>query len=258
MRFTITGATSPIGILLTSELTELGHEVKEIGRNSNIKWSLGQRIPLCAQSDVLIHLAYDRSKSLEQNLSDIRIICESFKGFLILLSSTSAHSRSKSIYGKSKYSAENIFVDYQGAVIKSGLICGSVENRFLTEISRILNKYRLILLPYSGHSRLFLSRASDLVSEIIHISLVKKKGVTRGFCLLPVSFNQLVRNIPTNYKFRIIKIPTVILSDFLIKSLKLLLPKNRTVDSLMSLVCEIDYQDLILMQAPKNKFCKPN
>ena len=254
MKFIITGNSCAFGTLLTAKLIKLGHEVIGIGRSTDIYWELGQPIPELGQGDTLIHLAHDRSRSLMQNTKDIRIILQSFNGFTILISSISAHSRSQSIYGKSKYAAEQLFVESGGAAIKSGLIYGSLENRFLNRISINLRKYNWMPLPYSGNSRFFLSHSDDLLAEILHIALTKKRGLIRGFSLVPYSFNKLVSMIDANHTTYIFKIPTSIISTLLIKSLKLFFPKNETVDSLTSLVCEIDYQDIVLMQSPKTEF----
>jgi len=254
MKFVVTGHTSPIGKLLVAKLLGMGHAVQEIGRYSGTQWCLGEKIPDSAQGDILVHLAHDRTRSTEQAKNDCKIILQSFTGFTIFLSSTSAHSRSKSIYGQSKYFTEQMFVESGGAVIKSGLICGPVENNLLTKIFKILSKFRFIVLPYSGNSRIFVSHSSDLLEEIIHISMARISGVTRGFSLVPTSLYQITKQVPINRQVFIIKMPGTALSSLLIKLLKILFPKNDGVDSLMSLVHEIEIQDIILMHSPKTNF----
>lgn len=257
MNIILTGSTSQIGKLLTYKLRQQGHQVTEIGRNLPNSWQLGSPIPDSINGEILIHLANDRSRNIEQSISDIKALLKGYLGFPILLSSTSAHSNSYSNYGKSKFFAEQIFIEKSGAVIKAGLICGSVKNRFLEAIAKKLRTYRFLILPYRGLSRFFISDADALVSEIILIAQTKRVGKIRGFSLMPTSFRNLLTKTNCDLKFTILTIPSKIFSNLLIRTIHFLLPLNETVDSLLSLVSEIEIPEITSLQSPVNGFNVP-
>jgi len=257
MNIILTGGTSQIGKLLTYKLRQYGHQVIEIGRNKNNFWQLGSPIPDVVKGEILIHLAHDRGRSIEQSISDTRALLNGYSGFPIFLSSTSAHANSYSNYGKSKFIMEQIFVENNGSVIKAGLICGSLKNRFLIEITKILRSCRCVILPYRGSSRFFISDADTLVSEIILIAQTKRVGKIRGFSLMPISFRNLLKKTNCDLKFIILTIPTKIISNLVIRSIHILLPLNETVDSLQSLVSEIELLEITSLQSPANEFNLP-
>ena len=155
MNIILTGGTSQIGKLLIYKLRQHGYQVIEIGRNQDNYWQLGYPIPDPVKGEILIHLAHDRSRSVEESISDTKALLNGYSGFPIYLSSTSAHTNSCSNYGKSKFFAEQIFIENNGSVIKAGLICGSLKNRFLEAITKKLRDYRCVILPYRGLSRFF-------------------------------------------------------------------------------------------------------
>jgi hypothetical protein len=257
MNIIVTGGTSQIGKLLTYKLRQHGHQVIEIGRNKHNFWQLGSPIPDVVKGEILIHLAHDRGRSIEQSISDTKALLNGYSGFPIFLSSTSAHSNSYSNYGKSKFFTEQIFIEKRGAVIKAGLICGSIKNRFLEEITKKLRAYRCVILPYRGFSRFFISDADTLVSEIILIAQTKRVGKIRGFSLMPTSFRNLLMKTNCDLKFTILTIPSKIFSNLLIRTIRVLLPLNETVDSLLSLVSEIELLEITSLQSPVNEFNVP-
>lgn len=257
MNIIVTGGTSQIGKLLTNKLRQHGHQVIEIGRSKYNFWQLGSPIPDGVNGEILIHLAHDRGRSVEQSISDTKTLLNGYSGFPIFLSSTSAHSNAYSNYGKSKFFSEQIFIEKSGAVIKSGLICGSVENRFLEAITKKLRTYRCVILPYRGLSRFFISDADTLVSEIILIAQTKRFGKIRGFSLMPTSFRNLLIKTNHDLKFTILDIPSKLFSNFLIRTIHVLLPLNETVDSISSLVSEISLQEITSLQSPVNEFKMP-
>jgi hypothetical protein len=256
MNIIVTGGTSQIGKLLTYKLRQHGHQVIEIGRNKHHFWQLGSPIPDEVKGEILIHFAHDRGRSIEQSITDTYALLNGYSGFPIFLSSTSAHSNSKSNYGKSKFFTEQIFIEKRGAVIKAGLICGSIKNRFLEAITKKL-RLKCVILPYGGFSRFFISDADTLVSEIILIAQTKRVGKIRGFSLMPTSFRNLLMKTNCDEKLLFLTIPSKTFSNLLIRTLRVLLPLNETVDSLLSLVSEIELLEITSLQSPANEFNVP-
>jgi hypothetical protein len=58
-------------------------------------------------------------------------------------------------------------------------------------------------------------------------------------------------------KFTILTIPSKIFSNLLIRTIRVLLPLNETVDSLLSLVSEIELLEITSLQSPVNEFNVP-
>ena len=213
MNIILTGGTSQIGKLLVCKLRQHGHQVIEIGRTQHNYWKLGSPIPDQVKGEILIHLAHDRTRSLEECISDTKALLYGYSGFPILLSSTSAHTNSYSNYGKSKFFAEQIFIENNGSVIKAGLICGSLKNRFLEAITKKLQDYKFVILPHRGLSRFFISDADTLFSEILLIAEMKRVGKIRGFSLVPFSFRNLLVKKNCDLRFSIFAIPSKIISN---------------------------------------------
>jgi len=74
---------------------------------------------------------------------------------------------------------------------------------------------------------------------------------------MPISFRNLLKKTNYDLKFIILTIPTKIISNLVIRSIHILLPLNETVDSLQSLVSEIELLEITSLQSPANEFNLP-
>ena len=256
MKILITGASSVLGQTLNRYLLKQGHETYLLQGKQSTVWNLGQELPSCFQADALVHFAYDRGATLEQNVISINMVVNSFNGYKLLISSFSAHSKSKSTYGKSKFIAERIFTENRGSALRAGIVFG----KEVQGIYGLLNKYLQVLplspLPFQGHRRLFVTHIDDLCEEILRTLELKSVGIIFAAHPWPISLRKLFEIISKNIGRRnqkTIGLPTV-LTRVIIAVLKLFHFKSSSVDSLESLSIEVSATEISKLLPSITKF----
>lgn len=255
MIIAINGSTSAIGKQLKQRLESAGFSVIPLGgRNSDI-WRLGEIFPAQIHADVLVHLAHDRELSLDENKYAFDVLVQSFKGYQILLSTLSSHSKTKSIYGQSKRYAEQLILGNDGGCIRAGIVFGPNSEGFFKMIQGIVSQVPVIPLPYSGHSRLFFTHIDDLCSEILDLIQNQKKGLIFGANYWPLTLKAMLRKIAiaNGRKTFFIGINSIV-TRILLRLTMLLRIKASLIDSLKSLDCEITNSEIRSLIVPKTKF----
>jgi nucleoside-diphosphate-sugar epimerase len=255
MRIGVTGSTSVIGQRLLAKLTEIGHTPVPFGGSQSNIWQIGEKCPSDLDLDVLVHLAHDRSLTREDNIEATDILCKSFEGRKIFLSSFSAHSKSISRYGQSKFAMENIFNNSNGCSLRAGVVYGDKVEGIFAQIELLIRKLPLIPLPYRGSSLLFTTHIDDLISEILFL-LNQREGVTTFAANpMPTSLHNLSFQIQTNLGVRrpTIRIPRQPF-DVIMRALVRILPHFPMADSLLSLSREASYDEISKLRIPNSSF----
>jgi nucleoside-diphosphate-sugar epimerase len=255
MRVAVTGSTSVIGQRLVAKLSEAGHTPIPFGGSESDIWRIGKACPIGLDLDALVHLAHDRSFSVKENVDAARVLCGSFKGRKIFLSSFSAHSKSISKYGQSKYAIESIFNTSNGSSLRAGVVYGGKAGGIFAQIEFLIKKLPLIPLPYRGSSLLFTTHIDDLVSEII-VNLDQNQGLTTFAAnSTPITLENLSFQIQKALDLRK---STISISrqplDILLKLLVRLLPNFTMADSLLSLSREANYEEISKLKIPHSNF----
>jgi hypothetical protein len=255
MRIAVTGSTSAIARILMTELSLAGHSVIEMGGSNSSVWRLGQGFPPGVEADLLIHLAHDRSLSLKENSQVAQVLCASFVGPKIFLSSFSAHSKSLSRYGKSKYAMEQIFNCSNGSSIRAGIIYGGEVAGIFEQLQNLITKFPIIPILFRGRPLMFTTHIEDLVSEIVSKIGASDGRTTFSAHPLPISLENLciqIRNSLGSSKLcvRIPKQPI----DWFSKTLVQIFPNFPMLDSLLSLSCEANYEELSKLKVSTTKF----
>lgn len=253
MKILISGHTSAIGRKFASFAISQGHEVVALGSDFHPTWRLGESLPNGTQAEGFVHFAHDRSRSLLDTKNDINLILKDFRGHPVLISTVSAHQRSKSRYGKSKYIAEDLFLRQGGAVLKSGLIVDDIENRFMTLLENLSQKFPVILLPFMGKSTFYFTSSNSLLKEIEFTLFSQRSGTIRTFCLHPCSMERIVKSFHYDKKRLFVGVPSFF-SKHVILALGKLFPRSNLLDSLKSLVVEMSLTELNALESPKFDF----
>ena len=255
MRIAVTGSTSVIGQRLLLKLSELGHTPLPLGGSQSNIWRLGQKSPIDLNFDALVHLAHDRSLSVKENIEAAKVLCDSFIGRKIFLSSFSAHSKSVSKYGQSKYAMESVFNNSNGSSLRAGVVYGEKVEGVFAQIEFLTSKLPLIPLPYRGASLLFTTHIDDLVAEIV--SGLDSSGNLTTFAAhpMPISLNNLSFEIQKQLGLskKTIKIWRQPLDIFL-KAFIRLVPNFPMADSLLSLSSQASYEELSKLKIPNINF----
>ena len=255
MNVAITGSTSVIGIRLIQELTKSGYQVTPLGGSLSCLWKLGERFPKGVSADALIHLAHDRSMTLEENIRAAKELCESFPGIKIFLSSFSAHSNTKSNYGQSKFAIEQIFADSGGVSLRAGLVYGYEVSGMYARLEALIKSFPVTPVPYFGASLLFTSHIDDLINEII-LSLNTDLGApVFAAHNKPISLLELSRQIANKEGLKRVLVPLPRQPiELLLKTALLLIPKLSLIDSLTSLSSQATNKDLSQLKIPTTVF----
>lgn len=255
MRVAITGSTSVIGQRLITKLSEEGHTPVPFGGSQSSVWRIGQKCPTDLNFDVLVHLAHDRSLSVQENVEAARVLCDSFAGRKIFLSSFSAHSKSVSKYGQSKFAIESIFNNSNGSSLRAGVVYGDKVEGIFARIELFSYKLPLIPLPSRGTSLLFTTHIDDLIAEIV-LEFDSSENLT-SFAAhpMPISFYDLSYQIQKKLGMnkKIIKIWRQPL-DLLLKFLVRIVPNFPMADSLLSLSHQASYEEISKLKIPNFHF----
>ena len=256
MKIAITGSTSSIGQYLLCQLTIAGHEVIPLGGRGSQLWKIGMKFPEFLEADLLIHLAHDRTLPLKENVKATELLISSFEGEKIFLSSLSAHSKAKSVYGKSKYEIEKLFLNYGGKVVRAGLVYGPNIGGMYSTLRTISERLPIIPVPYSGTPRMYTTHIDDLCEEIMDLMFRDEKGIVLGAHYWPISLSNFIRIIRTQMPLQsnviLLPIPRIFLeiTRAILSPLKLRLS---LIDSLGSLSTQISSEEFSgLVPSPKD------
>ena len=257
MKIVLTGSTSGIGRYLLKRLEILGDDVILLGRSESNYWQLGSSLPQLENVDALIHLAHDRQRTLNENIQDARKICESFSGRIVFLSSFSAHSNSKSKYGRSKFEMERVFSEFGGVSIRAGIVYGSDVGGVFKQLNHLISILPLIPVPYSGNPLLFTSHIDDLVIEVLSCLRTNSTKTIFGAHPNPISLFELMRRLSKSQDVNspFVSIPPLFL-DSTLPALTALFPNMTFIDSLLSLSNQPLFSEISQLQIPKNAFRK--
>jgi len=158
MRIAITGSNGYIGSRLVAELSK-EHEVLELNRQSkDYHFELGNSIDLNGMSiDCVIHCAHSFKKNygkIDENLNIVgtRILLNDLLianiNQIIFLSSLSAHEKTKSQYGKTKYGVERLISDSgMGVSLRLGMVTSSELGGFAKNLVETIKKFPKIPWP---------------------------------------------------------------------------------------------------------------
>jgi nucleoside-diphosphate-sugar epimerase len=255
MKVIVTGSNSVIGEHLCKKMTESGANVLKLGgRNSDV-WKLGEMLPSSLKADCLVHLAHDRTSSLAKNVENGYLLCNSFAGRKIFLSTLSAHSLAKSRYGISKFNLEKIFLEAGGVVLRAGYIYGAEGLGISGKLNTLVRKFPIIPIPYMGRPIFYETHIDDLINEIFLSVNENQSGVIFAANSLPIRFDQLLKNIASsNHVQRIfIRFPTAPLDKY-IELLSKKFPNVSMIDSLLSLSVQTSQTEMSEMAQPKTIF----
>ena len=240
MKIVVTGASSFIGLRLISKLRGDGHDVVPIGRKESVRWELGEPLPFVERPDALIHLAFDRTRSVLDSLRDNQMITNSFSGRTIYLSTMSAHKDSKSGYGRRKYIEECHFISIGATVLKVGLVVDRKAEGVFGKLLGIVGRIPIIPLPLKGQSHFYISNIEDLINEISESVISPRSGLIRASSESGISLKDLLEKISNGLGVsrRFILIPKYPLHLFLIL-LTVFSKKLSLIDSYFSMTEEI-------------------
>lgn len=255
MKVIITGSTCGIGLNLIQKLELLDYKVLPLGGSNSKIWTLGSELPKFGNKDVLIHLAHDRNSTQEKNIHDVKVICKSFEGKKIFLSSMSAHSKTRSLYGRCKFEAEKIFAAHGGVSLRAGVVYGGISSGIYAKLESILRKSYFIPMPYRGTTCLFTSHINDLTDEIIEsftssdqktIFAASRKAVSLEKILVQISIHAGLNN-------KFIGFPKQPF-DIMTRTASFIIPKSLTLDSLNSISIEPLKEELSRLFPSKASF----
>lgn len=255
MKIGITGSTSGIGLHLVEKLQANGDTVLSLGGSNSSRWRLGQRLPRDLNIDALIHLAHDRTLSVTENVEAARAICDSFNGPKVFLSSFSAHTKSRSRYGKSKFEIEKIFKQSKGSILRAGIVYGQSVGGIFAQLEMLIKNLPVIPVPYFGSPLLFTTHIDDLVEEIIATLRHGDGSTTFAANATPISLEELIFQIKDHLGE---SSPTLLIwrqpMDQILIALTRAIPNFPMADSLLSLSNETAYAELAELKVAMTPF----
>jgi nucleoside-diphosphate-sugar epimerase len=255
LKILVTGGTSSIGLHLVSKLKESGFEVIVFGGRHSSTWTLGEKIPSSTSADILIHLAHDRAFSVNATVTSTKAICSSFKGPKVYLSSLSAHEKSISKYGISKFESERIFLNSGSTILRAGVVYGPGVTGIFGMLNKLVKLLYIIPIPYRGVALLYTTHIDDLVNEILQQINQPKNRIIFAAHTFPLSFYELISRIIENIgtyrvKLSLQKQPF----ELFVKSLLKLFPNFTLLDSFLSLSKSCSNEELSKLEHSYTQF----
>jgi len=178
----ITGAGGFIGSFLTDKFSENSYQVIAFARNkinipnSNVgfkKYNLNDTIDYESfeGATAIIHCAYIKDKddknAQSKNIEGTAKLIEYArrKGLLfVFLTSMSAHEKSESNYGKTKFIIENMLDENKDLIIRPGLVIGA--GGLYQSMKNLIKKTRIIPLIGNGNQQIQYVGIHDLANFI--------------------------------------------------------------------------------------------
>jgi nucleoside-diphosphate-sugar epimerase len=255
MRIIITGSTCQIGRRLVERLKSEGHEITSLEGRQSRTWRIGEAIPPDFPADALIHLAHDRSHSFQESRENALVLCKSIEGKKVFLSSLSAHSKSISNYGKSKYETEMVFSEFGGVSLRAGVVYGNEMSGIFQQIQNLILSSRLIPLPNLGNFLVFTTHIDDLINEIIDALESTSPKVVLAANPNPITFGKLCKllSLELDLKRYFIPVPNQPF-ERIVRIIAKFFPKIYALDSLLSINPQASCMELSELAFPKNNF----
>lgn len=252
MRIAVTGASGYVGRAIAHELSRSGHEVialsrQPIGGFPSHPYELAERPrpDLLSAADAVVHCAYDlaatRSQAIEAtNVEGTRRLLASAvasNARFYLVSSMSAYTGTRQLYGRAKLQSERDVVAAGGYAVRLGLVYGGEEGGMVRSLKRIAG---LPVVPIIGaRSHQFLVHVDDMAHAVRR--LIETPEVTSQVVGLaypePMRFDRLVRALaPSKNVPKLVPVPwtPVYLTMRLAEAVGIKLPLR--ADSILGLV----------------------
>jgi len=222
----ITGTTGYIGKNLLSLFKKNNWKILEFKRSGNnqlsneFKYSLGNtpEPSIFKNYDYLIHCSYDfnlttweeiKKTNIEGTLKLIEAAIRGGIKKIIFISSIAAHSNSKSLYGRAKFSIEQALKIYpQVTIIRPGMVFGKTHKGTFNSLENWVVK--LPVIPLISHAGpLFACHIEDLSKFILNTITSDGEGFFYAGHHTPMEFRDVLINIKKKNKIKklIIHIP---------------------------------------------------
>lgn len=184
----MTGASGFLGRHLCDYFRRLGSEVRALMRRPEIypfqepginrfRCILPCDIDRAAFEDanIVIHCAYTtRPATVEEAFSVNHLGTKIVYGLsrtyevarFVFISSTAAHAKAESYYGRSKFSLEQLLDASSNLIIRSGLILGAGEHTRFAQMTRLVHRFGLVPIVNGGRQILQTIHVDDLCKAI--------------------------------------------------------------------------------------------
>lgn len=178
----ITGGNGYIGAKIAASLQHNGWTIREFrhtvgtsveNQKAVVSYSLGSEISPASFSNVtaLVHCAYDFRPTTWEDIRAVNVIgsvkllrAAQAAGVqkIIFISTLSAFTGCRSLYGRAKLEAEKEALQIDAIVIRPGLVFGSHSGGVLGALNKVVTRSKFVPLIGNGIQRLYLAHEEDL------------------------------------------------------------------------------------------------
>ena len=183
----VTGAGGYVGSRIVAYMRSHGWEVLKLSRShrgqqqrESLPYSLEQGVSsdMLRDVDVLIHCAYDFQPTIKNDIWRINVegAAQLFAAArqasvekIVCISSISAYSGCRSLYGKAKLAIEDHALKAGGMVVRPGLVYGKKAGGMLGSLSRMVASSKVVPLIGNGSWMMYLAFEDDLCALIYRL-----------------------------------------------------------------------------------------
>lgn len=227
--FAITGANGQIGSFLTDYLRKQGHIVYELVRSSEkahddkyykfFDLAQPQQIPSLQGIDVLIHSAHFFDSTAPDykkiNMNGSQKLFQQAKidrlKYTIFISTLSAYSEARSLYGKTKYQIEQLLMTEHPNIniIRPGLVFHAPLKGVVGAMDNFVKKFPIVPLIGRGKQLIHSCFLEELAKLILMLSIKQPivKNPIIAATTQAITFRQLVKCLAKKQQRKILLLP---------------------------------------------------
>jgi nucleoside-diphosphate-sugar epimerase len=214
----VTGASGYVGSRIAAYMRSHGWEVLELSRirrgqqqEEHLPYSLelGVSSDRLQGVDVLIHCAYDFRPTTQDDIWRINVegtarlfaaAREAGIKRIVCMSSISAYSGCRSLYGKAKLAIEDQAIKARGIVVRPGLVYGKEAGGMLGSLTRMMASAKIVPLIGNGSWVMYLAFEDDLCDLIyrlceLDVDVSRNKGVITAASSQGKPFRELLDDL---------------------------------------------------------------
>lgn len=219
MKVLLTGASGYLGRAITSELTGRGIDSAPLTDVSNRSFRLGSppNQDQLQKADVLIHLAWSRSRNLQQSerlnvegATGLLHACTTASTRFLFVSSYSVVFSPATRYARQKGSIESMTLAAGGTVARIGLVWDeNVIGGPLGGLVRLARMTPLVPLPTGRERYVHIARLDDVAEAIVSLALndTNQGEVIHLSSPRPVALATLISCLASRKRLHFIRIP---------------------------------------------------
>lgn len=223
MRCLITGTSGYVGSMLASAFERKGIDVVRLQRRAGpgaIPYELGKPIDISVlrDADCLVHCAWDMqavtdAENTLTNIEGSNALLRAAKSAgvkrIVFISSISAFSGCRSLYGRSKLAVESLASSLGAVIIRPGLVYGESSGSMVGKLARLVEEKTLVPVV-APNQPMYSCHEEDLAALVLRAAsgeLDAVRAPITAACARPITMRSLLNLLASRQGKKIVLLP---------------------------------------------------